>query len=87
MTNMQSGYNDLFSSWFSESWSPFSQSGLDLEEFVVDVIIPVLLLFWMKELIDFGFQVYWILNLLGVKPKADAVCASDYIDYIFLTEI
>ena len=52
MTNMQLGYNDLFSC-YSESWS---QSGLDLEELVVDVI-PALLPFCMKEFVDFGFQV------------------------------
>ena len=43
ITNVQLGYYDLFSSWFSESWFPFSQNGLDLEEFIVDVIIPALL--------------------------------------------
>ena len=57
MTNAQSGYNGLFSSWFSENWSLFSQRGLDLEEFIVDVIIPALLSFWIKEFVDFGFQV------------------------------
>ena len=36
MTNAQSEYNDFFSSWFSKSWSPFSQGGLDLEEFIMD---------------------------------------------------
>ena len=49
MTNLRSGYNDLFSSWFSQSWSPFSQIGLDLEEFIVDVIVPSLLPFCVKE--------------------------------------
>ena len=53
MTNVQSGYYYLF----SESWSPFSQSELNLEEFIVDVIIPALLPFCVKEFIDFGFQV------------------------------
>ena len=33
VANTQSRYNDLFLNWFSESWSPFSQSGLDLEEY------------------------------------------------------
>ena len=39
MTNAQSGYNDLFSSRCSKSWSPFSQGGLNLEEFFMDVVI------------------------------------------------
>ena len=34
----------------------FSQNELDLEEFNVDIIIPALLLFIMKEFINFGFQ-------------------------------
>ena len=38
MTNSQSGYNDLFSFLFSRYWSPLSQSWLNLEEFIVDVI-------------------------------------------------
>ena len=49
VANPQSRYNDLVLSWFSEIWSPFSQSGLYLEEFVVNVI-PVLLPFCKKEL-------------------------------------
>ena len=53
MTNAQSRYNNLF----SQRSSPFFQSGLDLEEFIVDVIIPLLLPFCVKELIDCGFQV------------------------------
>ena len=57
MTYAQAGYHDLFSSCFSEGWSPFSQSGLDLEEFIVDVIIPAWLSFCMKEFVDFCFQV------------------------------
>ena len=57
MTNAQSGYYDILSSWFSESWSSFSQSGLDLKVFIVDVIIPALLPFCLKEFIDFAFQV------------------------------
>ena len=40
-----------------ESWFPFSQSGLDLEEFIVEVIILVLLSFCVKEFIDFRFQI------------------------------
>ena len=51
VTNAQSGYNDLLSSWFSESWSPFFKSGLDLEEFIVDVIIPALLPFCEMEFV------------------------------------
>ena len=56
MTNAHSGYNDLFS-WFSESWSPFYQNGLYLEQFIEDVIILVLLPFCMNKFADFGFQV------------------------------
>ena len=66
MTNVQSGYNDLLSFWFSEIWSPFSQSGLDLEEFIVDVIIPVFLPFCVKQFVDFGFQVSkWNTEFVG----------------------
>ena len=56
MTNAQLGYND-FSSWFSQRSSPLFQCGLDLEEFIVDVIIPSSLPFCVKEFIDCGFQV------------------------------
>ena len=42
---------------FLEGSFPFSQSGLDLKEFIVGVIIPALLPFYMKEFIDFGLQV------------------------------
>ena len=45
MTDTPSGYNDLYSSSFSQSCFPFSQGGLNLEEFIVDVIIPALLHF------------------------------------------
>ena len=65
VTDTQSGYNDLFSSWFSESWSPFSQSGLDLEEFILDVIIPAL--FAWRNLLILGFRsVYGILKFSRV---------------------
>ena len=57
MTNVQPEYYILFSSWFAKSWSPFHQSVLDLEEFIVDVIIPAQLPFCVKEFIDLGFQV------------------------------
>ena len=57
VANPQSRYNDLFLSWFSQAWSPFSQSGLNLEVFVVNVVIPALLPFCKKEFIDLGFQV------------------------------
>ena len=71
MANTQSEYNDLFASWFSENWSPFSQSELGLEEFVVNVI-PVLLPFCVKKFIYFGFRsVYAILDLSGVRSMAD----------------
>ena len=57
MTYMQSGYNDLFHSGFSKCWSPFSQSGLDLEELIINAIIPALLPFCNKESIYLWFQV------------------------------
>ena len=57
MTNVQSGYNDLFSSQCSKSWSPFSQSGLNLEEFIMDVHVPSLLPFCVKEFTDCRFQI------------------------------
>ena len=50
MTNAQSEYNDLFSSRCSKSWSPFSLGGLNLEEFIMDVHVPSLLPFCVKEL-------------------------------------
>ena len=57
MTNAQSGYNDLFSSRCSKSWSPFSQGGLNLEEFIIDVHVPSLLLFFVREFTDYRFQI------------------------------
>ena len=42
MTNVQSGYKDLFSSRCTKSWSPFSQGGLNLEEFIIDVHVASL---------------------------------------------
>ena len=66
MTNVQSRYYDLFSPWYSEILSPFSQSGLDLKEYIVDVIISAMLLFFLKEFIDFGFQVsIWNAEFVG----------------------
>ena len=56
MTNAQSGYNDSFSSRCSKSWSPFSQSGLNLEEFIIDVHVPSLLPFLVKEFTDYRFS-------------------------------
>ena len=53
MIYMQSGYNDLFHS----CWSPFSQSGIDLEELIINAIIPALLPFCNKEPIYLWFQV------------------------------
>ena len=63
--------NIMISSRFSQSWSPFSKSGLNLEEFIVDVIAPLLLPFCVKEFIVSFRSVYRIRNLLGVKSKAD----------------
>ena len=57
MTNAQSGYNDLFSSRCSKSWSPFSQGGLNFEEFIMDVFVPSLLPFYVKEFTDYRFQI------------------------------
>ena len=66
MTNTQSGYYNLFFSWFSEGSSLFSQNGLDLKAFIVGVIILVLLPFCVKEFIDFGFQVsIWNPDIVG----------------------
>ena len=77
MTNAQSGYTDLFSSGFSENWSPFSQSGLDFEEFIVGVIIPTLLPFCVKEFIDLE-SAYGVLNLLGVRSMTDLATESAF---------
>ena len=49
--------NNLFSSWFSRCWSPLSKGGLNLEEFIVDFIAPLLLLFCVEEFINCWFQV------------------------------
>ena len=49
--------NIMTCSRFPETWSPFSQSGLDIEETIVDVIISALLPFCMKVFIHLGFQV------------------------------
>ena len=57
MTNAQSGYNDLFSSRCSKSWSPFLQGGLNLEEFIIDVHVLSLLPFFVKEFTDYRFQI------------------------------
>ena len=57
MTNAQSGYNDLFSFRRSKSRSPFSQGGLNLEEFIIDVHVPSLLPFFVKEFTDYRFQI------------------------------
>ena len=77
MTYMQSGYNDLFHSWFSKCWSPFSQSGLDLEELIINAIIPALLSFCNKEPIYLCFKsVYGMLVLSGLRSKADFAAES-----------
>ena len=57
MIHAQSGYNDLFSSRCSKSWSPFSQGGLNLEEFIIDVHVPSLWPFFVKEFTDYRFQI------------------------------
>ena len=56
MTNAQSGYNDLFS-WFSKTWSPFSQGGPNLKEFIMGIIVPSLLPFCVKEFTDCQFRI------------------------------
>ena len=57
MTNAQSGYNDLFSSRCSKSWSPLSQCGQNLEEFIIDIHVPSLLPFFVKGITDYRFQI------------------------------
>ena len=52
MTNSQSGYNDLFSSWFSQFWSSFTHVWLNLEGFTVDVSALWLMPFCVKEFIN-----------------------------------
>ena len=68
MTNAQLGYNDLFSSQCSKSWSPFSKGGLNLEEFIMDVHVPLLLPFFMKEFTEKTWEL--IFNDNGVKQMA-----------------
>ena len=73
-----SGYYDLFS-WFSDSWSLFTESVLDLEEFILYVIIPALLPFCVKEFVNFEFQVsIWDPEYIGggVRSKPDLVVES-----------
>ena len=71
MTNVQLGYNDLQLGYndfliFFQCWSPLSQSWLNLEEFIVDVIAPSLLPFFVKEFINCWFQVsIWNPGFIG----------------------
>ena len=78
MTNAQSGYNDLFSSRCFKSWSPFSQGGLNLEEFIIDVHVPSLLPFFVKEFTDYRFQIgIWNGdNLDWLRSDADLAAVS-----------
>ena len=55
VTNRLSEYSDLFFFGFSKSRSSFSQSEFDQEEFIVDIVISALLLFCMKESLNFSF--------------------------------
>ena len=74
MTNAQSGYNDLFSSWFLKSRFPFSQGWLNLEEFIMDVHVLSLLPFCVKEFTDCRFQIDDVLSFLretGLYQKYD----------------
>ena len=77
MTNAQSGYNDLFYSWFSKSWSPFSQGRLNLEAFIVDVIVSLPLHFVWRNLLIVGFKsVYGMEILSGLRSKANLAAES-----------
>ena len=78
VTNTQSCYCHLFSSRFSESWSPFSKNGLNLEEFVMEAFYPnVCCHFLWRKLLILGFKsVYGMFYLFGIKSKADLVAAS-----------
>ena len=77
MTNAQLGYNDLFSSRCSKSWSPFSQGGLNLEEFIMDVYLPSLLPVCVKEFTDCHFQIgIWNERTSGLRSKADLAAES-----------
>ena len=78
MTNAQSEYNDLFSYRCSKSWSTFSQSGLNLEEFIMDVHVSSLLSFFVKEFTDYRFQIgIWNgENLDWLRSDADLAAES-----------
>ena len=77
MTNVQSGYNDLFSSRGSKSWSPFSQRGLNLVEFIIDVHVPSLMPFLWRNLLIIGFKSVYVMEIaLGLRSKADLPAES-----------
>ena len=77
VANPQWGYIDLFLSWFSESSSPFSQSGLYLEEFVFNVVILPLLPFCKKYFIYLGLKLEYGMEILsGLRSKADLASES-----------
>ena len=79
MTNVQSWYNGLFSSWFSQRWSLFSRNGQDLLEFIVGVIIPALLPFCVKEILGILFMLSLPLLQGSLWP---GVVATDRIPFI-----
>ena len=74
MTNPHLRYNNLFSSRCSKGWSPFSQGGLNLEEFIIDVHVPSLLPFFVKEFTE--KSVYGMEIALGLRSKADLAAES-----------
>ena len=77
VTNVQSEYNDLFSSRCSKSWSPFSQDGLNLEKFIMDVRVPSLLPFLSRNLLIIGFKsVHGMEITLGLRSKVDLAAES-----------
>ena len=47
MTNAQSGYNGLLSSWFSQSWSPISQGGVHIY-LLYCCFVTVSFFFWIQ---------------------------------------
>ena len=79
MTNSQSGYNDLFSSRCSKSWSPFSQGELNLEEFLWMFMSHRCCHFLWRNLLIIGFKsVYGMEITLGLRSKADLAAESAF---------
>ena len=61
-----------------KSWSPYSQGGLNLEEFYYWCSCPiVLVIFWWGNLLIIGFKsVYGMEIALGLRSKADLAAES-----------